>query len=151
MRKRGQGLGDRLLLMPPGSTQSSPSPTLSSSGPGLPASVHLATKVTQTTRVGTLGIDAWLFCSVLFCSVLFCSVLFCSVLFCSVLFCSVLFCSVSVLFCSVLFCSVLFCSVLFCSVLFCSVVCVCVLLVLFVFLPMILPAFASVCCCFLSV
>ena len=31
MGERGKGLGDRLLLMPPSSTQSSPSPSLGSS------------------------------------------------------------------------------------------------------------------------
>ena len=40
VRKHGPGLGDRLLLMPPSSTQSSPSPTLGSSCHGLPAEVH---------------------------------------------------------------------------------------------------------------
>ena len=39
-RIRGKGLGDRLLLMPPSSTQSSPSPTLGSTPPLLPAEVH---------------------------------------------------------------------------------------------------------------
>ena len=58
MRVRGKGLGDRLLLMPPSSTQSSPPPTLGSSSPGLPAGVHLATKVTQQKRVDTLESDA---------------------------------------------------------------------------------------------
>ena len=44
--------------LPPSSTQSSPSSTLGSSGPGLPARVHLETKVTQTKRMGTLGIHS---------------------------------------------------------------------------------------------
>ena len=42
MRERGKGLGDRLLLMPPSSTQSSPSSPLGSSCHGLPARVHFA-------------------------------------------------------------------------------------------------------------
>ena len=53
-----RGLGDRLLLIPQSSTQSSPPPTLGSSSPGLPARVHLATKVTQQNGVGTLESDA---------------------------------------------------------------------------------------------
>ena len=55
MRKRGQGLGDRLLLMPPGSTQSSPSPTLSSSCDGLPARVHRTKQVTHKEKWARLG------------------------------------------------------------------------------------------------
>ena len=62
MRVRGKGLGDRLLLMPPSSTHSSPPPTLGSSSPGLPARVHLATKVTQQKGVGTLESDACCCC-----------------------------------------------------------------------------------------
>ena len=66
MRRYSHCLGDRLLLMPPGSTQSSPFPPLGSTSPGLPAGVHLATKVTRQKRVGTLESDAllllfWLF------------------------------------------------------------------------------------------
>ena len=57
LRKRGKGLGDRLLLVPPGSTQPSPSPSLGSSCDGLPAGVHLATGDAQR-KVGTLESDA---------------------------------------------------------------------------------------------
>ena len=53
VRKSGQGRSDRLLLVSPPRAQWSPSPTLSSSGPGLPAEAHQG-------KVGTLGIDAWL-------------------------------------------------------------------------------------------
>ena len=42
MRRYSHCLGDRLLLMPPGSTQSSPFPPLGSTSPGLPARVHFA-------------------------------------------------------------------------------------------------------------
>ena len=55
MRERGQGLGDRLLLVPPGSTQSSPSPTLSSSCHGLPARVHRTKQVTHKEKWARLG------------------------------------------------------------------------------------------------
>ena len=60
MRRYSHCLGDRLLLMPPGSTQSSPFPPLGSTRPRLPARVHLATKVTRQKRVGTLESDALL-------------------------------------------------------------------------------------------
>ena len=50
-----QGLGDRLLLVPPGSTQSSPSPTLSSSCHGLPARVHRPKQVTHKEKWARLG------------------------------------------------------------------------------------------------
>ena len=59
MRGYSHCLGDRLLLMPPGSTQSSPFPPLGSTSPGLPASA-------TTKKSGTLESDAllllfWLF------------------------------------------------------------------------------------------
>ena len=57
MRKLGQGHCDRLLLVPPGSTQSSPSPTLSSSCRGLPAKPSHDTGDAQR-KVGKLGIDS---------------------------------------------------------------------------------------------
>ena len=52
---RHKGLGDRLLLMPPSSTQSSPSPMLGSSCHGLPAEVHLTTQVTHKEKWACLG------------------------------------------------------------------------------------------------
>ena len=64
MRVRGKCLGDPLLLMPPGSTQSSLPPTLGSSSPGLPAGVHRTKQVTHKEKVGTLGIDACCCCQV---------------------------------------------------------------------------------------